>query len=313
MNNSGFPMSTKLASIIVPCYNQAEYLDQCLQSVLSQSYNNWECIIVNDGSTDFTDEVVDKWLKKDVRFRYFSKENGGLSSARNKGLDEVRGSYVQFLDSDDCLSVSKLEKSVHFMETQIVCDVKMIISNFRMFFDINNPLLPYCKLSQELLNYESVLYDWEDSFTIPIHCGFFDISVFNDFRFLEVLKSKEDWVMWVVLFKNNKARFIEESLAYYRHNPKSITNSKNLLIDYLNALRYFKTILSSLEYDKLQEKLIARFYNTGLLLQRENIKIKNSNEYRLGKFLKKVATKSRLLFVFRILMKSKFISKRLRS
>ncbi|WP_374360648.1 glycosyltransferase family 2 protein, partial [Cloacibacterium sp.] len=74
-----------LISVVVPCYNQAQYLDECLQSVLNQTYQDWECIIVNDGSPDHTEEIAKNWVEKDTRFIYLSKENGGLSSARNAG------------------------------------------------------------------------------------------------------------------------------------------------------------------------------------------------------------------------------------
>ncbi len=89
-----------LISVIVPCYNQAQYLDECLQSVLDQTYQDWECIIVNDGSPDNTEEVAKKWLAKDSRFKYFYKENGGLSSARNAGIKDSIGQFIFFLDFD---------------------------------------------------------------------------------------------------------------------------------------------------------------------------------------------------------------------
>ena len=93
-----------LISVIVPCYNQAQYLDECLQSVLNQIYTDWECIIVNDGSPDHTEEVAKKWLEKDSRFRYIYKETGGLSSARNAGIKIAKGEWIQFLDCDDFIS-----------------------------------------------------------------------------------------------------------------------------------------------------------------------------------------------------------------
>ena len=68
-----------LISVIVPCYNQAQYLDECLQSVLDQTYTDWECIIVNDGSPDNTEEIAKNWVEKDTRFIYLSKENGGFA------------------------------------------------------------------------------------------------------------------------------------------------------------------------------------------------------------------------------------------
>ena len=83
-----------LISIIVPCYNQAQYLDECLQSVLDQTYHNWECIIVNDGSPDNTEEFANKWTAKDSRFKYLLKTNGGLSSARNAGIETANGEWI---------------------------------------------------------------------------------------------------------------------------------------------------------------------------------------------------------------------------
>ncbi len=104
-----------LISVIVPCYLQAEYLDECLQSVYDQTYSNWECIIVNDGSLDNTEEIAKRWLEKDNRFRYIYKENGGLSSARNAGIREAKGEWIQFLDSDDMIHKSKfITKSLFF-------------------------------------------------------------------------------------------------------------------------------------------------------------------------------------------------------
>ena len=93
--------NTPLISVIVPCYNQAQYLDECLQSVLDQTYQNWECIIVNDGSPDNTEEIALQWTAKDPRFTYLKKENGGLSSARNAGIEVAQGEWIQFLDCDD--------------------------------------------------------------------------------------------------------------------------------------------------------------------------------------------------------------------
>ena len=79
-------MTSPKISIIVPCYNQAQYLDECLQSALDQTFQNWECIIINDGSPDETEEFAKNWTEKDARFLYFKKENGGVSFARNFGI-----------------------------------------------------------------------------------------------------------------------------------------------------------------------------------------------------------------------------------
>jgi len=99
-------MLNPLISIIVPCYNQAQYLDECLQSVLEQTYENWECIIVDDGSADNTEELVERWTTEDSRFSYYKKENGGVATARNLGLELSKGDWILPLDGDD-----KIEKT----------------------------------------------------------------------------------------------------------------------------------------------------------------------------------------------------------
>ena len=106
-----------LISVIVPCYNQAQYLDECLQSVLDQTYQDWECIIVNDGSPDNTEEVAKKWLAKDSRFKYLYKDNGGLSSARNAGIKESKGEYVLLLNPDTLVQKDTFEKCVEYMDS----------------------------------------------------------------------------------------------------------------------------------------------------------------------------------------------------
>lgn len=88
-------------SVIIPAYNAEQYLDKCLQSVKNQSFTNWECIVVNDGSVDATGSICDTWAKYDSRFNVFHKQNGGQASARNLALQHASGEFIMFLDSDD--------------------------------------------------------------------------------------------------------------------------------------------------------------------------------------------------------------------
>lgn len=105
-------MYSDLVSVVVPCYNQAQYLPEALQSVIAQTYNNWECIIVNDGSEDRTDLVAQEWQEKDKRFKYLVKENGGLSSARNAGIKNAMGVYILLLDADDKIKNTLIDKAL---------------------------------------------------------------------------------------------------------------------------------------------------------------------------------------------------------
>jgi glycosyltransferase involved in cell wall biosynthesis len=105
-----------LVSIIVPCYNYGYFLPETLDSILAQSYTKWECIIVDDGSTDNTKDVATTYLITDQRFRYIYQNNRGLSAARNTGIKLSKGSYIQFLDADDLLQEKKLESQICFLE-----------------------------------------------------------------------------------------------------------------------------------------------------------------------------------------------------
>lgn len=97
-------MAKPIVSILIPVYNVENYLEKCLDSVISQTMNNIEIICVNDGSTDHSGEILEKYQKKDKRIIVVNKENGGLPSARNAGLEIARGKYIGFVDSDDYIN-----------------------------------------------------------------------------------------------------------------------------------------------------------------------------------------------------------------
>ena len=99
-----------IVSIIIPCYNHAQYLDVTLSSVINQTFSNWECIIVNNGSEDDTKIIAAKWCEKDSRFKYVEQENKGVSAARNKGIRISKGEFILPLDADDYIVETFLEK-----------------------------------------------------------------------------------------------------------------------------------------------------------------------------------------------------------
>lgn len=280
-------MLSRLVSIIVPCYNQSQYLEEVLQSVLDQTYTNWECIIVNDGSPDKTEQVAKKWVEKDSRFIYLEKENGGLSSARNLGLDNAKGEFIQFLDSDDALDKRKLELSLN--EVHQNQDINIVITNFRRFTENHsNSTIAFCTLSPELFNFRAVLLKWESVFSIPIHCGLFDIELFKDFRFPEELKAKEDWVMWLFLFqKEHEVSFIDSSLAYYRMHPQSMTNdSKFMLENHLKAISFIKEIVSAKDYIDYLYLELQQKYDETIKLRSTIYNYQNSLTYKLAEKIK---------------------------
>ena len=185
-----------------------------------------------------------------------------------------------------------------------------------MFNDnVNKSSKPYCNLDKNLFTYEGLLYQWNDTFSIPIHCGFFESSLFENIRFPENLTAQEDWIVWVKIFKmGTKASFLDVPFAFYRLNLKSRTMSKTILPDQLKAYSYFKEIVLEEDFHKLSMVLIARYYTSNSNLKKTLREIKHSNTYRGGKLIKKVLKKMRLLPLFRFfLLKSEKLNNYFRS
>lgn len=288
--------NNNLISIIIPCYNQGSFLDETLTSVLNQTYTNWECIIVNDGSPDNTKEVAQKWVEKDNRFIYFYKENGGVSSARNLGIEKAKGDFIQFLDADDLLEENKLQisiEAIHQHEVEVVC------CNYLMFIEsVYNTQPPFSQLGDFEFTFYNLARYWNNGFTIPIHCWFFKASLLENIEFPEGLTAQEDWVVWLRIFqKSPKSFYISDQLAFYRINSNGRTNTGGFFDETLQAVHFLKPFLNEVEFKTLYQAVITR-YNEGMLYWRNReINLKKSNTYRFGLLCKKCIKKMGLLSV----------------
>lgn len=217
-----------MISIIVTCYNQQEFIDDCLNSVACQIFKNWECIIIDDGSTDNSAKIAQNWVEKDNRFRYFFQQNAGTSTARNAGIDKAKGSYIQFLDGDDTIDPTKIEKSYHIIQNE---QTDVVITNF---YEIRNNKKhpPFCDLTKYPFNYKNLLLQWDIDFNIPIHCFLFTKKIIEGLYFPVQFLLKEDWIMWLGVFKRNpKVSFINQQLVAYRIHHKNITSNKMLVLE----------------------------------------------------------------------------------
>lgn len=194
-------------SIIVPCYNQAQYLPDCLQSVVEQTYSHWECIIVNDGSPDNTEAVALEWAAKDNRIKYLKKENGGLCSARNAGISSAEGKWILPLDADDKIGKDYLKFAHDIMISK--SEVGLIYANANYFGDREEVwALPEYNLKTLLranMIYCSAFYKKEDW----IRIGGYDTNMKNGW---------EDWEFWIHLLgtSNKKVYKLEYTGFYYR-------------------------------------------------------------------------------------------------
>lgn len=287
-----------LVSIIIPCYNQAKYLPYSLASVLEQTYLNWECIIVNDGATDETAQVAKEWCSKHNGFQYLEKPNGGLSSARNAGIAVAKGDYIQFLDADDIVVATKLHSSIQLIQEK----EGIVVSNFASFDDLSakKTAPPYCQLSQDKLNFKSILYQWDILFTIPIHCGFFPKSIFETIFFNEELKAKEDWLFWIqVAQKNIPFIYLDTTLALYRTHPMSMTKDKSIM--FANRMVFFDKLeyyIANEEYKKFLLYRLKDNFEYIYQLKKQNRELKQSHSYQFGLLCKKVFKRIGLLSLF---------------
>lgn len=274
--------ATPKVSIIMATYNRAQYIIESLESIISQTYKNWECIIVDDGGTDNTEDILEPLLNKDKRFKYLkrtSKYQKGLPGSRNYGLDEAKGDYIIFFDDDDIAHPQNLEICVHELLTKNISFCRYIRKTFTGDFDYN---FDYSK------DYTSFYIDKRDiNKILKNELQFNSCAVmwtkkcYANHRYTEHLKYAEEWEVYArILTSVDKGISINKTLYYGRKHEVSVTGDfgnrkesslksyadaidlviqnlkqKDLITD--EILRYFIQI--SLDYKKynLYDRIIA--------------------------------------------------------
>ena len=258
-------------SIIVPCYNQAHYLDESLQSLLDQTYTDWECIIVNDGSLDATEEIAKQWVARDSRFVYWYQENGGVSSARNLGIKSANSPYILTLDADDKYDPSFLEKAmvvlIHNPEIGIV-------SSWGRYFTDEKELQLYQLSGKTVVDFlftnaavGTSLFRkacWEQ-----VHG--YDENPENGY---------EDWEFYLrICALGWNVHIIEEVLFFYRQSPVSRSAGFHPIH---NATKKYIFLKNKAIYCTHYETLIDQFLKASDLEKAEINKFRNTIDYRLG-------------------------------
>lgn len=233
-------MSEPLISIIIPCYKQGQYLSQALSSVVNQTYPNWECIIINDGSPDNTEEVALEWKQKDNRIHYIKKANGGLSSARNEGIAAAKGEYIQLLDADDLIDKDKLFLHVSSIVNDNIAPNVITYSSARYFLDKPDELTIF--RDDFFPQVELTLYDsCEDHVKmvfgrniVVVSAPLYPKKLFSDVGLYdEKFKSLEDWDMNIrailAKYKFHKLSYQPHALTLIRVSSNSMMANKAVL------------------------------------------------------------------------------------
>ena len=203
-----------LVSIITPSYQTAAYITETIESVLAQTYTNWEMIIVDDCSTDMTDEVVSPYLN-DSRIRYLKNEkNSGAAVSRNRALQEAKGRWIAFLDSDDLWSPEKLEKQIAFMEEN---HCAFSYTKYEEIDEQSKPLCVYVSGPEKISKFGMYQYCWVGCLTVMYDANVVGLIQIKD------IKKNNDYAMWIKVCQKAKCYLVNEQMAKYRKRSGSIS------------------------------------------------------------------------------------------
>lgn len=207
-----------LVSVIMPSWNTSNFIAESIQSVIDQTYENWELIIVDDCSTDNTDEVVAGFTDK--RIRYFKNEkNSGAALSRNRALREARGEWIAFLDSDDIWSPEKLEHQINFMNKH---GYTLSYTEYEKIDEESKPLQIYVSGPEKINKRKMYNYDYIGQLTMMYSAKKFGLIQIKD------IKKNNDYAIRLQLYKNSDtcAYLLKENLAKYRVRKVSISHDK---------------------------------------------------------------------------------------
>jgi glycosyltransferase involved in cell wall biosynthesis len=218
------PLNEELISVIVPAYNSKMHIEESLNSVKEQFYQNWEMIIVDDCSTDNTVEVVEKYIKNDRRIRLIKLEkNSGPALARNRAIKEAQGRYIAFLDADDLWLPEKLNKQIMFMNKH---NLSFTYSSYYLMNEEGHTTGTFT--IRETINYQNMLK------TSSVGCltAIYDTKILGKQYMPSILK-RQDYGLWLQILKDiNSTKGIIEPLATYRILHNSVSSNKLMAAKY---------------------------------------------------------------------------------
>lgn len=232
-----------LISVIVPVYNTEKYLRKCIESILTQSYKNIELLLINDGSTDSSSEICREYLDKDKRCYYFEKENGGLSSARNYGIERAKGEYITFLDSDDFFMEQAIEK---LYATALLGNSDLVIGGFcrfenPYFYFYENEIFGTSPIT--IVEKEFAINQMDEMIDAPFLCfstacgKLYKSSLFESIRFPLKKYAEDQFTTWKLYLLADKIAMCNHIIYSYRINYEGLTCNFNLShLDYIDAL-----------------------------------------------------------------------------
>ena len=216
-------MSNPLVSVIMPVYNGERYISEAIESVLSQTYQNLELIIVNDGSTDNSKTAIESYLQ-DPRIRYFEQPNAGVAAARNTAIKESQGKLIGFLDQDDFWYINKLKIQIEYLERHK--NISLVYSDYEVIDEINNKI----ENASDKADYDLSKCDFVSLF-IKNKIGILTVltykrCILSSGQFNQNLKGTDDYELWMKIALQYKLAYQPEVLAAYRSHGYNTSNDK---------------------------------------------------------------------------------------
>ena len=215
-----------LISVIVPVYNVEKYLEECVKSIIRQTYKNIEILLIDDGSTDNSGKVCDDFAESDKRIKVFHKKNGGLSDARNYGVENASGKYVMFVDSDDIVAESIIEILYHMIVADK--DLKLTACRLAHFKDGKVPEFFNSNAEIEYLSKEEALVNFLCQKSIPTSaCAkLYEAELLHTIKFVKGQRFEDNEFIFKIITNCKKIGYCNLKLYAYRHREYSITTSK---------------------------------------------------------------------------------------
>ncbi|MDD6478701.1 MAG: glycosyltransferase [Oscillospiraceae bacterium] len=281
-------MDKPLISIIVPVYNVEQYLDECVTSIVNQTYENIEIILVDDGSTDNSPKMCDDWAKKDSRIKAIHKENGGASSARNAGLDMATGDYIGFVDSDDYIEAYMYEKLLEAISDKAIkiccCNTYRILKNREI-------QKPKAKIIKKEMDTTAAVKELILTESTSLCDKLFAASLFDDIRFPNGETNEELSLLIPLIVRGSGIVKISDALYYYREREGSVTTSLTFLNEQHSSVVYnnLKKIEKQIKEQNLTVKKSFKFfsasnaYNIALAMEKKspNLSEKVKSDYKI--------------------------------
>lgn len=214
-----------LLSVVVPVYNVEKYLAKCIESLLNQTLADIEIILVNDGSTDRSLEICQNYSNKDTRIKIINKLNGGLSDARNAGIDVAQGKYIGFIDSDDWV-----EREMYEYLFRIAENNKADIVQCEFVEAYDEDTLISSNIKEEIVTYDKIqaldlLHKKQNVKTIVVWNKIYKREIFNEIRFPKGRVHEDEFTTYKLLHKAKNIIDTNRIMVYYRQRPESITGS----------------------------------------------------------------------------------------